>query len=57
MGLEDLSMMRSIPNSIILYPSDMVSAERSVEIAANTQGIVYIRTTRNEVPVIYSNEE
>jgi transketolase len=46
MGLEDIAMFRAVPNSVVLYPSDAVSAERAVEIAANTYGIFYIRTGR-----------
>ncbi len=57
MGLEDLAMMRAVPDSVVLYPSDAVSAERMVELAANHQGIVYIRTTRPKTPVIYPNDE
>lgn len=56
MGLEDMAMMRSIQGSTVLYPSDGVSGERMVELAARTPGIVYIRTTRPKTPVIYSNE-
>jgi transketolase len=57
MGLEDLAMMRAIPGSVVLYPSDAVSAERLVELAAGHQGIVYLRTTRPKTPVIYANDE
>lgn len=46
MGLEDIAMFRAIPNSVVLYPGDAVSAERCVELAANHHGIVYIRTGR-----------
>src|SRR5204863_5102365 len=46
MGLEDLAMFRTIPNSVILYPSDAVSTERLVVAAALHKGICYIRTTR-----------
>ena len=56
MALEDLSMFRSIPNSTVFYPSDAVSTERAVELAANTQGICYIRTSRPNTPVIYAND-
>ena len=46
MALEDLAMMRGHHwASTVLYPSDAVSAERLVEAAARTPGIVYIRTT------------
>ena len=57
MALEDLAMMRAIETSSVLYPSDAVSAENAVEIAANTKGIFYIRTTRPKTPVIYKNDE
>jgi transketolase len=57
MGLEDLAMFRAIRDSVVLYPSDAVSADRLVEAAAEQQGIVYIRTTRAKTPVIYSSDE
>jgi transketolase len=57
MGLEDIALFRSISDSIVLYPSDAVSAEKLVEAAAGHDGIVYIRTTRKETPIIYSPDE
>lgn len=57
MGLEDLSMFRAIPGSTIFYPSDAVSTERAVELAANTKGICFIRTSRPNTAVIYNNDE
>ena len=57
MGLEDIAMMRSILNSVVLYPSDAVSTEKLVKEAAKHKGIVYIRTTRSATPVIYSDNE
>lgn len=57
MALEDLAMMRSIYGSTVLYPSDAVSAERLVEVAAYTPGVVYIRTTRPKTPILYDNNE
>jgi len=57
MGLEDIAMMRSILNSVVLYPSDAVSTEKLVREAAKHNGIVYIRTTRSATPVIYSYDE
>jgi transketolase len=50
-------MMRAVLGSTVLYPSDAVSAERLTEAAANTPGIVYIRTSRPKTKVLYSNEE
>lgn len=57
MGLEDISMFRAVPDSVVLYPSDAVSAEKLVELAAKHTGIVYLRTTREDTAIIYRNDE
>ncbi|PYS40640.1 MAG: transketolase [Acidobacteria bacterium] len=57
MGLEDLALFRSIPGSVVLYPSDAVSAERVVLEAARHRGICYIRAMRPKTAVLYSNNE
>ena len=57
MGLEDIAMMRAVGGSTVLYPSDGTSAERMVELAAQTPGIVYIRTSRPKTPVLYNGDE
>jgi transketolase len=57
MALEDLAMMRAVTSATVLYPSDAVSGERLVELAALTPGIVYIRTTRPKTPILYANDE
>uniref|UniRef100_A0A8C0J4Q1 transketolase n=1 Tax=Chelonoidis abingdonii TaxID=106734 RepID=A0A8C0J4Q1_CHEAB len=57
MALEDIAMFRAIPGCTVFYPSDAVSTERAVCLAANTKGICFIRTSRPETPVIYPPEE
>lgn len=57
MGLEDIAMFRAILDSVVLYPSDAVSTEKLVEEAAWHKGIVYLRTTRKETPILYSTNE
>jgi transketolase len=57
MGLEDIAMMRAIPNSVVVYPSDAVAAERLVAEVAQHKGIAYIRTSRPKTPVLYPNDE
>ncbi|XP_060095789.1 transketolase isoform X1 [Heteronotia binoei] len=57
MALEDLGMFRTIPNSTVFYPSDAVATEKAVELAANTKGICFIRTSRPENAVIYNSNE
>jgi transketolase len=53
MGLEDIAMFRTIPGGVVLYPADAVAAENLVEAAARHEGMVYIRTTRGDTPIIY----
>lgn len=57
MGLEDIAMFRTLLDSVVLYPSDAVSAEKLVEEAARHNGLVYIRTTRADTPIIYDKDE
>ena len=57
MGLEDIAMFRAIPQAVVLYPSDAVSAERLVSEAAAHEGIVYLRTSRPKTPVLYDADE
>lgn len=57
MALEDLAMFRSVCGSTVFYPSDAVSTERALELAANTKGVCYIRTSRPATAVIYDNNE
>uniref|UniRef100_A0A5F8G8Z1 transketolase n=1 Tax=Monodelphis domestica TaxID=13616 RepID=A0A5F8G8Z1_MONDO len=54
MALEDLAMFRTVPNCTVFYPSDAVSTEYAVHLAANTKGMCFIRTSRPDTSVIYS---
>ncbi len=57
MALEDIAMMRPLFNTTVLYPSDAVCAEKCFYEAARTTGIVYVRTGRPKVKVIYDPKE
>lgn len=58
MALEDLGVFRNIPKGVVLVPCDGVSTEKCVELVGNyNDGPSYIRTSRPEVPLIYSNDE
>ncbi len=57
MGLEDLAIMRSVLESVVLYPSDGQSTAQMVRLMAEHNGIVYLRTTREKTPVIYDSKE
>jgi transketolase len=54
MALEDLAIMRAVPNCTVLYPCDAMSAERLMAVAAATPGPVYLRMGRPKTPVIYA---
>jgi transketolase len=57
MALEDIAMMRAVEGSVVLYPSDAVSAEKLVEQMVLHKGVSYLRTSRPKAPVIYNNDE
>ena len=57
MALEDFAMFRSIPGCACFYPSDAVSCERAIELAANHKGMTFTRTSRPATPVIYTGDE
>ena len=57
MALEDLAMFRTIPGAVVFYPSDAVSCERAIELAANHNGITFTRSSRPATPVLYANNE
>jgi transketolase len=53
MGLQDISMFRTLENSTVLYPADAVAAEKLLEKGLKGSGIVYVRATRMAQAVIY----
>ena len=57
MALEDFAMFRTIPGAACFYPSDAVSAERAIELAANHRGVTFTRTSRPATAVVYGNDE
>jgi len=57
MGLEDLAMMRAVPDATVLYPSDGVSTERLVAEVAAAPGIHYLRLTRPKGCILYGVDE
>ncbi|MDS1030595.1 transketolase family protein [Bacillota bacterium LX-D] len=55
-AIEDIALMRSIPNMTVLVPADGIETEQAVRAAAYYQGPVYIRLGRSGVPVIYDDQ-
>jgi transketolase len=57
MALEDLAAFRAVHGSTVLYPSDANQTAKLVEAMADLDGIVFLRTTRANTPVIYEAGE
>ena len=57
MGLEDIAAFRAVYESTVLYPSDPNQAAKLVGEMVDQSGIVYMRTTRENTPVIYGADE
>jgi transketolase len=54
-AIEDIAIMRAIPNMTVLCPVDGIETEKIVKASVEHEGPVYIRIPRNEVPDV-SNE-
>jgi transketolase len=53
MALEDIAALRAVHGSVVLYPADATSTVALVAQMPDTDGIVYLRTTRGAYPVLY----
>ena len=52
-SVEDISLMRSIPNMTVLVPADGVEAEKMIFAAAEYNGPMYVRLGRSAVPTLF----
>lgn len=55
-AVEDVAIMRSLPNMTVVEPSDAVCAKMLVKLSLEYKGPLYIRFPKGETPVI-NNEE
>ena len=51
--IEDLGILSTIPNMTVIMPADYHAARKLVRAAASWDGPVYLRFTRDAIPVIY----
>ena len=56
-AIEDMGIMRTLPNMTVIMPADYYAAKALVKAAAKTYGPVYLRFTRDAIPVIYDENE
>lgn len=52
-SIEDIALMRVIPNMTVIVPSDAVETDAVIRWAAETHGPMYIRLVRPNCPVIH----
>jgi len=52
-AIEDIAIMRALPNMTVISPADAVETKYAVKAAIEHEGPVYLRLGRLNVPVIY----
>ena len=55
-ALEDIALMRVMPNMVVIAPADVHEARKAVLAAAKYEGPVYIRVGRSNTPVVTTPE-
>jgi transketolase len=55
-ALEDMAIMRALPNMIVICPADAIEAKKATLAAAKNNKPVYIRLSRENVPTITTEE-
>ena len=55
--LEDIAIMRVIPNFRVFIPSDTVTVSKLTHLMANEYGPFYMRMTRSKTPLIHSESQ
>ena len=55
--IEDMGVLRTIPNMTVIMPADYASARKLIAAAYAYPGPVYMRFTRDAVPCIYGEDE
>lgn len=56
-AVEEISLMRILPNMTVIVPCDAIEAKKATIASASYEGPVYLRLGRNSVPVITKDED
>lgn len=54
--IEDLGVLRTLPNMTVVMPADYYAAKKLTKAAAEMYGPCYLRFTRDAIPVIYDED-
>ncbi|KKM09759.1 transketolase [Clostridiales bacterium PH28_bin88] len=55
-SVEDVAIMRSLPNMTVIVPADATETVQAIHAAASYHGPVYIRLGRSGVPVLFGED-
>lgn len=55
--IEDLALMRVLPNMTVIAPSDATETKKIVHLMAENKGPIYSRVGRADAPLIYKDED
>ena len=56
-AIEDLAIMRAIPNLTVLQPVDGIETKKMIRVVAEYHGPVYVRISRNDLPDLFPEDE
>jgi transketolase len=55
-SIEDIAIMRAVPNMTVIVPADGIETKLAIRAAAAYKGPVYVRLGRNKVPTIFADD-
>ena len=55
-AIEDIAIMRVIPNMTVIVPADAIETAKVIKAAVEFHGPAYIRLSRTATPIVYENE-
>ncbi len=55
-AVEDMAIMRAIPNMTVLVPVDAVETRKMIKAMVSWPGPVYLRVNRNDLPILTSED-
>lgn len=55
-ALEDMALMRALPNMIVVCPADAIEAKKATQAIAKHPGPCYMRLSREKIPVITTEQ-
>ncbi len=56
-AIEDMGLLRTLPGMTVVMPADYVSAKKLVAASETYEGPLYLRLTRDAIPVLYGEDE